>query len=69
MTLKDFFVAGPCDDGSGVTGHYDEVASPDPGRPQVWANTDRISYAPGEDWSCTRCPAPRLLGWKSCATD
>ena len=48
MTLKDFFVAGPYDDGSAVTGHYFEVASPEPDRPQVWAYTDRLSYAPGE---------------------
>ena len=48
MTLKDFFVAGPYDDGHAVTGHYYEMASPDRNRPQVWGYTDRISYAPGE---------------------
>ncbi|WP_284162736.1 N,N-dimethylformamidase beta subunit family domain-containing protein [Frigidibacter sp. SD6-1] len=46
--LKDFFVAGPYDDGDPVTGHYYETASPDPHRAQVWAYTDRLSYAPGE---------------------
>lgn len=48
MRLKDFFVAGPYDDGDPVTGHYYETASPDPARPQVWAYTDALSYAPGE---------------------
>lgn len=49
LTLKDFFVAGPHDDGDPVTGHYYEAASPDPARPQVWAYTDRLSYAPGDE--------------------
>ncbi len=48
MTLKDFFVSGPYDDGDPVTGHYYEMASPDPARAQVWGYTDKISYAPGE---------------------
>ncbi len=48
MSLKDFFVAGPYDDGSAVTGHYYEVASVDPARAQVWGYTDRVSYGPGE---------------------
>lgn len=48
MTLKDFFVAGPYDDGHPVTGHYYEVASSDATRPQVWGYTGRLSYAPGE---------------------
>ncbi|MGV8986141.1 MAG: N,N-dimethylformamidase beta subunit family domain-containing protein [Cypionkella sp.] len=48
MTLRGFFVPGPYDDGSAVTGHYFEVASPDPTRPQVWGYTDRLSYAPGD---------------------
>ena len=46
--LKDFFVAAPLDDGDPVTGHYYEVASPDPARPQVWGYTGALSYAPGE---------------------
>lgn len=48
MTLKDFFVAGPYDDGDPVTGHYYEMASNDPSRPQVWGYTPRLSYAPGD---------------------
>ena len=48
MTLKDFFVAGPYDDGDAVTGHYYEIASADPAHPQVWGYTDQISYAPGQ---------------------
>lgn len=48
MTLKDFFTAGPYDDGDPVTGHYYEVASDDPIRPQVWAYTGALSYAPGD---------------------
>ena len=48
MTLKDFFVSGPYDDGDPVTGHYYETASEDPSRPQVWGYTDRLSYAPGD---------------------
>lgn len=48
MNLKGFFVPGPYDDGDPVTGHYTECASPDPGRPQVWGYSDKISYAPGE---------------------
>ena len=48
MTLKDFFVAGPYDDGDAVTGHYYEVASADPARAQVWGYADRLSYAPGD---------------------
>jgi hypothetical protein len=48
MSLKDFFIPGPHDDGDPVTGHYYEVASPDPARAQVWGYTDRLSYAPGD---------------------
>lgn len=46
MTLRDFFVAAPGDDGSPVTGHYYETAATD-GRPQVWGYTCAVSYAPG----------------------
>jgi len=46
--MKDFFTAGPYDDGDPVTGHYYEVASPDPTHPQVWGYTDRLSYCPGD---------------------
>jgi hypothetical protein len=46
--LKGFFVAGPFDDGDPVTGHYYEIASSDPKRPQVWAYTNAVSYAPGD---------------------
>ena len=49
MDLKGFFQAGPQDDGSAVTGHYYEMASARPDRPQVWAYTERISYGPGEE--------------------
>ena len=42
MTLQGFFVPGPYDDGDHVTGHYFEMASPDPSRAQVWAHTDAI---------------------------
>ncbi|MCB2109665.1 MAG: hypothetical protein H6895_02295 [Defluviimonas sp.] len=45
---RGFFVSAPHDDGDAVTGHYYETASNDPGRPQVWGYTDRLSYAPGE---------------------
>jgi len=48
MSLKDFFTAGPFDDGDPVTGHYFEMASADPTRPQVWAYTDALSYRPGD---------------------
>lgn len=48
MTLQDFFVAGPFDDGSPVTGHYYETASADPGRAQVWGYTGALSYGPGD---------------------
>ena len=48
MTLKDFFVAGPYDDGDAVTGHYYETASPDPDCAQVWGYTNALSYAPGD---------------------
>ena len=48
MTLKDFFTAGPYDDGDPVTGHYFEVASADPSRPQVWGYTGALSYRPGD---------------------
>ena len=32
-----------------VTGHYFEMASDDPARPQVWGYTDALSYAPGDE--------------------
>ena len=48
MTLQGFFIAGPQDDGDPVTGHYYEVSSSDPTRPQVWAYSDALSYAPGQ---------------------
>ena len=48
MTLQGFFTAGPFDYGDPVTGHYYEIASNDPMRPQVWAYTGTLSYAPGE---------------------
>ena len=48
MTLQGFFVPGPYDDGDPVTGHYFEMASPDPSRAQVWAYTDAIGYAAGD---------------------
>ena len=46
--MQGFFVAGPFDDGDPVTGHYYEMASDDPARPQVWGYTAALSYAPGE---------------------
>lgn len=46
--MQDFFVTGPEDDGDPVSGHYYEVASPDPTRPQVWGYTDALSYRPGD---------------------
>lgn len=45
--LKDFFIAGPTDDGDAVTGHYYEVATNNPTRPQVWVYSDALSYLPG----------------------
>ncbi len=48
MTLQEFFVAGPFDDGDAVTGHYYEAASPDRSRPQVWGYTGALSHLPGE---------------------
>ena len=60
MTLQDFFVAGPYDDGDAVTGHYYEMASADPTRPQVWGYTDKISYSAG--------PPPPPRGLRFCAT-
>ncbi len=48
MSLRDFFTAGPYDDGDPVTGHYYEMATPEPDRPQVWFYTGALSYAPGE---------------------
>ena len=48
MTLKDFFIPGPDDDGDPVTGHFYEMASADPERPQVWGYTATLSHAPGE---------------------
>jgi hypothetical protein len=46
--MQGFFVPGPSDDGDPVTGHYYEVASPDPARPQVWGYTAALSYRPGD---------------------
>jgi hypothetical protein len=46
--MQSFFVAGPYDDGDPVTGHYYEMASDDPTRPQVWGYTDGLSYSPGQ---------------------
>jgi hypothetical protein len=46
--VQGFFVTGPYDDGDPVTGHYYEMASDDPNRPQVWGYTDALSYRPGE---------------------
>jgi hypothetical protein len=46
--MQGFFVAGPYDDGDPVTGHYYEIASNDPTRPQVWGYTAALSYRPGE---------------------
>ena len=46
--LRGFFVAGPHDSGEPVMGHYYEMASADPTRPQVWGYTGGLSYAPGE---------------------
>ncbi|WP_395540589.1 N,N-dimethylformamidase beta subunit family domain-containing protein [Neotabrizicola sp. sgz301269] len=48
MSLKGFFVTAPHDDDDPVTGHFYEMASADPNRPQVWAYTDAVSYAPGD---------------------
>lgn len=46
--MQGFFVSGPFDDGDPVTGHYYEMASNDPKRPQVWGYAAALSYAPGE---------------------
>ncbi|WP_333817490.1 N,N-dimethylformamidase beta subunit family domain-containing protein [Tabrizicola sp.] len=46
--MQGFFVAGPFDDGDPVTGHYYEMASSDPARPQVWGYTAALSYRPGD---------------------
>lgn len=46
--LKDFFRSAPLDDGDAVTGHYFECASDDKTRPQVWAYTAALCYAPGQ---------------------
>ncbi len=48
MSLQDFFVPGPHDDGDPVTGHYYEVASGDRTRAQVWIYSDALSYRPGQ---------------------
>ena len=48
VDMQGFFVAGPLDDGDPVTGHYYEVASADPARPQVWGYAGALSYRPGE---------------------
>ena len=49
MSLQGFFGPGPWDDGDPVTGHYFEMASPDPARSQVWGYTDALSYVPGDE--------------------
>ncbi|MES2916859.1 MAG: N,N-dimethylformamidase beta subunit family domain-containing protein [Pseudomonadota bacterium] len=46
--MQGFFIPGPHDDGDPVTGHYYEMASDDPSRPQVWGYTSALSYAPGQ---------------------
>ena len=46
--MQGFFIPGPYDDGDPVTGHYYEMASDDPARPQVWGYSDRLSYLPGD---------------------
>ncbi len=46
--LKDFFQSAPMDDGDAVTGHYFEMASNDPARPQVWVYSAALSYVPGQ---------------------
>jgi len=46
--MQGFFVTGPFDDGDPVTGHYYEMASDDPARPQVWGYTAALSYRPGD---------------------
>lgn len=46
--MQGFFVPGPYDDGDPVTGHYYEVASGDPARPQVWGYPAALSCRPGE---------------------
>jgi len=57
--MKGFFTAGPYDDGDPVTGHYYEMASADPTRPQVWGYTDALSYAPGDSLTLHAiCSAP-----------
>lgn len=48
MALAGHFIAAPHDDGDPVSGHWYEMASADPGRPQAWCYTDRLSYRPGE---------------------
>lgn len=48
--MQGFFVPGPHDDGDPVTGHYYEIASDDPSRPQVWGYTAALSYAPGDSF-------------------
>ena len=63
MSLQGFFVTGPQDDGDPVTGHFYEVASPDPNRPQVWAYTGALSYTPGQDLTLhamSSAPSARL---------
>ncbi|MGB8813980.1 MAG: N,N-dimethylformamidase beta subunit family domain-containing protein [Paracoccaceae bacterium] len=48
MPLHDFFTAAPHDDGTPVMGHYYQIASNDPLKPQVWGYTDALSYSPGD---------------------
>jgi hypothetical protein len=61
--MRGYFVTGPHDDGDPVTGHYYEMASDDPTRPQVWGYTAALSYAPGDTLrlhAMSSAPAARL---------
>ena len=53
--MQGFFVPGPYDDGDPVTGHYYEIASADPTRPQVWGYSDQLSYRPGDTLRLQSC--------------
>jgi len=46
--LGGFFIPGPYDSGDPVMGHYYEIPSDDPTRPQVWGYTNGLTFAPGE---------------------
>jgi hypothetical protein len=70
MPLLGHFTAAPHDDGDPVTGHYYEVASNDPARPQAWCYTDRLSYAPGDTLrlhAIAHTPTARLTITRDCA--